>query len=703
MIKMKYSHNFEAWMQINQEIFQRSNISLSIDRLVYVDLFHDNLDYIMHSIHIGSLISRITGLKAVGITGNTGVVRSSCLNFDSSFIDSIAKSYNVDVIHYEDASHAGAAISWLFDVASRCNLDLKHLEGAALRAFLRNAKLDDGFPIGRYIHDTYLRATLKETIGPLDAELIGHAARCLAFDAAMQRQFQEAPPAWLVVGHIDYSPWGILGQRALEAGSRIAYFRNEGNIRIHLLDSPIHASDTLSGHIRRHHSPVMNSHIDRLCTTFPNVADRHFRASVSSGRFRSHRFVPAPAADLLTGAKQKIQDFLRRKFNIQERRPVIGVFSVTFADIPYHDIQAFDDNYQWLRETIRFAAERRDIDWLIRIHPADAVYNITGAAERLKSEFADFPHIRFVDGHHSPSLVMMACDVVTTLRGSPGLQAASLGLPVVFAGRGQYSDFGFAYVEETPDTYFNRLITCATTPLSDQDFAMRARAFQFLEDVAFANVSSLLDPFGELEQATASPWEALTSRLRWYQIEKDPLYTAIKRAISCGALRVGGEILESSLSDEPTIPPANAQRFTIRTHWPEGLVPLAGFHTIESWGVWTDGTPLAFLVRVEAPLFGALRLEFALTNKISPEWPRPIIRAVRVDGCAAPPVDSRSSEYLAFETAPGVFGEDSYLLIELESDGGTIPSMAGNSADQRKLVFSLENFAFEVVTRAQVD
>lgn len=702
MLTMKYSHNYEAWQQANREVFENYKGLYNGKYFVYLDLFHDNLDYILYSLHIGSIISKITGVRAVGITGKIGSVWSSCLNYDSDFIEVTANSYHVDVIHCEDVSHVGSAITWLSDVASRCDLDLQYLEGAKLRAFLRSAKLEDGFPIGRYIHDTYLRTTLKETIGPLDVDLIGHTARCLAFDAAIRQQFQKAPPAWLVVGHVDYSPWGILGQRALEAGGRIAYFRNEGNVRIHLVDSPMQADDTLSGHVRRHHSTVMNSHIDQLCQTLPNVVDRHFRASASSGRFRSHRFVPAPAADLLAGAKQKIQNFLRRQFCVQEGRPVIGVFSITFADIPYHDVQAFDDNYQWLSETLRFAAEQKDIDWLIRIHPADAVYNSTGAAERLKSEFADYPHIRFIDGHHSPSLVMMACDVVTTLRGSPGLQAASLGLPVVFAGRGQYSDFGFSYVEETPDAYFKRLIACATTPLFDRDCAMRARAFQFLEDVVFANVSSLLGPFGELEQAAGDPWETLVNRLRWYQIEKDPLYGATARAISCGAMRVGGEVLDTFSADRPAAVSANAQRFAIGTHWPENFVPLTGFHAIESWGVWTDGAPLAFLVRVDAPLFGTLRLEFTLTGKIPQEWPLPTIRALRVDGCHASPADSGDPDALAFETMPGVLGEDGYLLIELESDGGTIPSMAGNSTDQRKLVFSFESFAFELVVLLQV-
>ena len=695
--------HFENWKSINKKIWRKNEEFSRNDKFIYVDLFHDKIDYLLYSLHVGSIISHVSGIRPIGVTAKTGAVWSSCLDYNPDHVKAVANGYNIDVIHYVDPSHVGSAIRWLTESAARCKLDLHQLEGAVLRSFLRQAKLDDGFPIGRYIHDSYLRTTLKETIETLDQDLVGHAAWCLAFDAAIQKQFLEMPPAWLIVGHVDYSPWGILAHRAIEAGGRIAYFRNEGNLRIHLVNPPMNPDDTLSGHIRRSHSSMMNAHINRLCKTFPNIVDEHFRASASSARFRSHRIVQSPVADLCTDAKRKAQNVLRQHFGLREGRPVIGVFSITFADIPCHDTQAFDDNYQWLRDTLLFAAEHDGIDWLIKIHPADAIYNRTNAAEALQAEFGNYPHIRFLKGDVSPAVVMMTCTAVTTLRGTPGLQAASIGLPVVFAGRGQYSDFGFAYVEETPDAYFQRLIDCANEPSTDSGLALRARAFQFLEDVAFSNVSSLLGPFGELMEAGDCPWARLASRLRWYHPEKDPLYSAIKRAMASSASRVGGDILESLEIDRTAPALMESQRFVTRTRWPEGFVPLTGFHELENWGVWTDGSPLVFLLRMESAFAGALRLEFRLTGKIPSEWARPSIRIVRVDGCEAVPVDGRNVDSYAFETPSGFFGEDGYLLIELESEGGTVPSEVGTWVDRRRLVFSFEEFEYEIIPAIRAD
>lgn len=691
--------SFAIWQQLSHAVW-RGNDTSTVDRTaIYVDLFHDSLDYLIYSLHIGRLIGIETGLPVIGLSGKLGVVHGSCPGFDLDEVIAIARGFDVEVVQLTERPYTGTAIDWITSEAARQELALSDLSGEALRRFLRAARLGPNFPIGRYIYDTHLRNTKIETIYDLDIALLQSIERCLVAESEICRQLDARPAAWFVTGHIDYAPWGIAAARVLERGGRLAYFRNEGHVRIHLINDAPRTNETISGAIRRTGVPAQSAMIDYLVAEAPEIGDRHFRAASTGAQFRSHRFVDAPMADLAAASTRRIERAIRARLGIDDGRPVIGAFSITFSDIPLADEQVFEDNYCWLLETLTFASSRPDIHWLIKVHPADLAYNVTGAMARLKAQFGENGHIHFIEEGWSPTTVIAACDVVTSVRGSPGLQAVVMGRMAVFCGHGQYSGFGFGVNTSTKEDYFRALAGLAHAPHVPDSDPARARAFQYLEDVAFANVSSFLGSFGELS-VTADPWNDLTTRLRWYTPVTDPLHRAISEAIRSDASRVGGT---SHLADVRRLtsapaPGVEAGGQSIRGSWPTGMTPLYGFHPVEPCGVWMGASSAAILIRVAGPVSGLLRLRLNVVALLPLEWPVPSM-TVTVDGIvgiAAAPADQAPSE-LVFDFGPSTFGEDRQLLIEFKLDGGTVPNDVCHNGDTRHLTFSFQDLAWQII------
>lgn len=672
------------------------------DGVIYVDLFHDNLDYLFYSLYIGRLIGRLSERKVIGLTGGIGVVSTSAPGWSFAGIEELARGFDIDIIRFEEKAHGGAAVGWLHGEASSRGWDIETLQGAPLRRLVREGQLADGFPIGRYFYDTYLRAELFETVESLDPALIRHIAATIAFDEAVREQFAKAPPAWLVSGHIEYAPWGVCVHRALENGAKVAYFRNEGRLRIHLLSGKVKAEETLHGLLRRQQGELVNRFIDDLCQNGQHLVQQHFQACATSQRFRTHWFVHAPYCDLTWDKADRMGRMARRQLGILDDRRCIGVFQVTFSDIASHDRRAFDDNYQWLLKTLNFAVEHPEFTWLVKIHPADAIYNRTGAMARLREAFSGYNHIRFVEANVSPILVIMASHVVTTMRGSPGYQAALVGRPAVFAGRGQYSDFGFAEIEESEAPYFDRLIERASGWHIDPAKAMRARAFQYLEDVVLANNSSMLGAFGDLRGAGETIWDMLSRRLIWYDVETDPLYIALEESIRADAPRVGG-VPPALRVAVPAVHTAltSSRAFVFRGAWPSDVIALFGFHLMESWGVWTNGEPCTLLLRCEASIRGPLRVTLDLAEHIPGGWERPLIVALRVGGDDVTAAAVWQGHQLVVEVEDCTQDEGGFLIIEMETQGGTVPAELGNSTDSRYLVFTLTGILIEFLPVAR--
>ncbi len=692
------SPSFSLWQGLSHSVWAGNPSPKPGCQTIYVDLFHDSFDYLAYSLTIGRLIGIETGLPVVGLTGRLGAVHGSCHQFDLDEITAIAHGYDVPVVMLDEGAATGSAISLIAQEALRQGLELPELSGAALRRFVKAVVDQQGFALGRYVYDTHLRNTRTETISEFDVALLESFERCLVGARVLDARFDHSAPAWFVTGHVDYAPWGMASEKVLARGGRLAYFRNEGNLRIHLAEGAVAPGKTVCGHIRQTGGPSEKALVARIADEAPDLAEAHFQAISSGARFCSHRFLPTPMPDLASATHGPIIRAMRAAIGFNANRPLVGLFSITFSDIPVADEQAFEDNYAWLSETLAFGALHPDIDWVVKIHPADKNYNVTGAMQRLQERFGEFPNIRFVGTEWSPTALIAACDVVTSLRGSPGMQAALAGRPAVFCGHGQYSDMGFGQIGLTPERYFELLVENARNPVVPAGETLRARAFRFVEDVVFSNPSSLLGSFGELA-CSIDPWSDLARNLRWYSQETDPLRKAIGVAIRENRTRVASG--DPFLSDCRIAPRASAEltqgSFAIRHFWPEGVVPLFGFHEVEPWGVWMAGRGAALLVKVGEPLEGVLRLRIACKGLIPPDWPMPEM-AVTVGGMSGFPVDdgSQSPDELVFDVGPGVFGVGGSLLFEFSLSPGTVPDASRGDGDQRVLTFSLRDVAWNL-------
>jgi len=113
------------------------------------------------------------------------------------------------------------------------------------------AQLADGFPIGRFIYDTLVRAELCATVRPMDARLQMWAADTIYLERWIRSKIAccERVAPFFVTGHIDCNPWGLISERVRRAGGEVFWFTNETSFAVYRISGPISSERLLAGEI----------------------------------------------------------------------------------------------------------------------------------------------------------------------------------------------------------------------------------------------------------------------------------------------------------------------------------------------------------------------------------------------------------------------------------------------------------------------
>jgi len=155
-----------------------------------------------------------------------------------------------------------------------------------------------------------------------------------------------------------------------------------------------------------------------------------------------------------TGDEQRTLE----KLNITNDKPVWCVFAhLNWDNAVVLSPMAFGDFDEWIIETLRTIIDIPDVQWLIKIHPAEAMFNaIDGVGKLIQVNFPDLPsHIKVIspDTDINPYNLFNAIAGGVTCLGTVGLELAVMGKPVILAGESYYSKKGFTYDGLSPLEY----------------------------------------------------------------------------------------------------------------------------------------------------------------------------------------------------------------------------------------------------------
>jgi hypothetical protein len=167
-------------------------------------------------------------------------------------------------------------------------------------------------------------------------------------------------------------------------------------------------------------------------------------------------------------------------------KPVIGMLTNVAWDAQLHyPANAFPDMLTWVRETIRYFANRSDLQLVIRVHPAELTGGIRSrqpVVEEVRRAFPELPpNIVIIppESRISTYAVMEACDAVIVYGTKTGVELTSLGIPVIVAGEAWIRNKGVTVDAASADDYFRILDRLPFRKRMSEDLIARARKYAY--------------------------------------------------------------------------------------------------------------------------------------------------------------------------------------------------------------------------------
>lgn len=149
---------------------------------------------------------------------------------------------------------------------------------------------------------------------------------------------------------------------------------------------------------------------------------------------------------------------LRRRYSLMPDKPVWGIMShVNWDCVSDYSPMLYPTFNDWIINTIRDISSISDVNWLMKIHPAEAWSSPESGIEHLiEKHFPSLPaNVRVIPAKEklSPLDFYELVDGGVTVYGTPGLELALLGKPVILAGNAYYGGRGFTHDATSIDEY----------------------------------------------------------------------------------------------------------------------------------------------------------------------------------------------------------------------------------------------------------
>lgn len=267
---------------------------------------------------------------------------------------------------------------------------------------------------------------------------------------ASQAAIKELSPNKILMSHAIYIDWGpalavfikekipVIGWCSSYLSSHF-YFRHIENV----------------AHVDFH--LLKNSTWDKISNKSMNALENNLLRE-----YLKKRYVENICIDVENFPQYEKNMDLRKKYRFNNE-PIWTIFThINWDSVADSTPMIYDTFNKWIIDTIRKILEINNINFLIKIHPAEKSCNKnnSGIYDLIKKMFPVLPaHIKIIPPEEKINSFQFYqhIDGGITVCGTVGLELALLGKPIILAGKAHYGEKGFTYDCSTLQDYCDLL------------------------------------------------------------------------------------------------------------------------------------------------------------------------------------------------------------------------------------------------------
>jgi Capsule polysaccharide biosynthesis protein len=367
----------------------------------------------------------------------------------------------------------GIPYSFIGDFVTKSSLDNLWERSASVELETLDSLNHANVNIGKNARSAIIRYLQGESLTGHEEIVREYAFTALVCAEAAQKAIEKISPSRVFMSHGTYADWGPALKVALSrklpviawmASYLIArfYFRSvEDEARI-----DFHNLSQTAWEIRKG-TPLTSSQEARL--------DKFLHS-----RYKEHVSFDMKRLQQYNGAIVH----LREKYAPSPDKPVWGINAhINWDAVSDYSPMAYESFDDWMLDTIHQIVEIPEVQWLVKVHPAEAWDNPASGVQRLiEKHFPNLPpHVRVIPAEEeiSPLDFFELVDGGVTVYGTSGLELALHGKPIILAGEAHYGGKGFTYDGLSIATYRQLLHQAASMKPLNEEQKRLARQYAY--------------------------------------------------------------------------------------------------------------------------------------------------------------------------------------------------------------------------------
>ena len=176
----------------------------------------------------------------------------------------------------------------------------------------------------------------------------------------------------------------------------------------------------------------------------------------------------------------------RKVGGIDFNKPCVGMLTNVVWDAQLHyPANAFSNMIEWVLKTIKYFANRPDLQLVIRVHPAEVSGDIPSRQPimyEIKKMFPLLPKNIFIikpNSDISTYKVMKKCNAVIIYGTKTGVELTSRGIPVIVAGEAWIRNKGLTIDAKSEDDYYKILDRLPLSEKMNKEQIILARKYAY--------------------------------------------------------------------------------------------------------------------------------------------------------------------------------------------------------------------------------
>jgi hypothetical protein len=178
------------------------------------------------------------------------------------------------------------------------------------------------------------------------------------------------------------------------------------------------------------------------------------------------------------------------KLGIDPSKKVAIIFPHMFWDATFFwGKDLFNDYYDWFVRTLEVAVQNKNMNWIIKIHPANIIkakrdhyygeHKELLAVHETIGRLPDHMKVISPESDINTFSLFEIMNYCLTVRGTIGIEASAMGIATLTAGTGRYDGLGFTYDFNSREEYLQCIQNLENLPAMTKGMIEIARRFAY--------------------------------------------------------------------------------------------------------------------------------------------------------------------------------------------------------------------------------